>query len=66
MPYLIVGDFNLTEANAISRYIAGSSGKLELLGKNVRDVAQVDELTGVIDDMSSAALSLTFNPNFDL
>lgn len=65
LPYLIDGDFKITESNAISKYIINSSGKVDLLGKTIKDIAYVDEIVGVIDDMSSTALSLAFNPNFD-
>jgi glutathione S-transferase len=37
LPYLIDGDFKLTESAAIARYIILKSGKTELLGKNVQD-----------------------------
>ena len=64
LPYLIDGNFKLTETNAILRYIANSYGHNEVLGKNVKDSAMVDQIIGVLDDMSSVAMNLAFNPNF--
>ena len=37
LPYLIEGDFKLTETKAIIQYIIKKSGNKELLGKNVYD-----------------------------
>lgn len=35
LPYLIDGDFKVTESRAINSYIIKKSGKKELLGKNL-------------------------------
>jgi glutathione S-transferase len=42
LPYLIDGDFKISESSAIHRYIANKSGKTDLLGKNIHDIAKVD------------------------
>lgn len=42
LPYLIDGDYKITESNAISRYIANISGQTDLLGKSIKDIGYVD------------------------
>jgi glutathione S-transferase len=37
LPYLIDGDFKLTESRAINLYVIKKSGKTDLLGKNLKD-----------------------------
>jgi glutathione S-transferase len=39
LPYLIDGEYNLTESSAIQRYVIHKWGKAELLGKNIHDNA---------------------------
>jgi glutathione S-transferase len=41
LPYLIDGDFKLTESAAIAKYIIKRSGKTELLGKTLQDQGKV-------------------------
>ena len=41
LPYLIDGDFKVTESRAIQKYIIRKYGKFELLGKDVKDEARV-------------------------
>ena len=41
LPYLIDGDFKLSESKAINSYIIQRSGNTELLGKNLQDQARV-------------------------
>jgi glutathione S-transferase len=41
LPYLINGDFKLTETAAIVRYIIRKSNKTELLGKTIEDEAKI-------------------------
>ena len=50
VPYLIDGDFKLSESGAIPRYIINKSEKKDLLGKNLQDEARVNELLGVLED----------------
>lgn len=42
LPYLIDGDFKLSESKAINLYIVKKSGKTELLGKTLQDEARVE------------------------
>ncbi len=41
LPYLIDGDFKLTESRAINLYVIMKSGKTDLLGKTIEDKARV-------------------------
>ena len=50
MPYLIDGDFKLTESAAIAKYIIKRSGHNELLGKTVEDEGVVNNIIGVLND----------------
>lgn len=51
IPYLIDGDFKLTESKAVNHYIIRKSGKNELLGKNIKDEALVECVLGVLQDV---------------
>ncbi len=65
LPYLIDGDFNITESSAVERYIINRSGKKELLGKNTRDKALVEELLGVFLDANGETINLFFNKDHE-
>lgn len=54
LPYLIDGDLKLTETSAIQRYIPKRFGKPQLLGKDLKDEAVVNNLIGVFGDVKSA------------
>jgi glutathione S-transferase len=58
LPYLIDGEFTLSESVAIARYVANRSGKTELLGKNFYDSAKVDEIFGVFEDLRTQFFKL--------
>lgn len=63
LPYLIRNDeFKLTESNAIARYICAVSTKKELLGKTEEDVARVDMLLSVLEDIYNPTYALFFSP----
>lgn len=64
LPYLIDGDFKLTESRAINSYIIKKSGKTELLGKNLKDEARVECLIGVFTDVRTALMPLVFDPEW--
>jgi glutathione S-transferase len=64
LPYLIDGDFKLTESSAIAKYIINLSGKTELLGKNVHDQGVIDNILGVINDILKEVRGLYFNPKY--
>ena len=46
LPYLIDGDFKLTESSAIQKYIIRRFGKLQLLGKSIKETALMDMILG--------------------
>lgn len=62
LPYLIDGDFTLTETDAIIRYIIKRADRADLLGKNIKDEARVTQILGVIQDALDAGLETCFCP----
>lgn len=63
LPYLIKGDIRLTESSAIIRFIGGM--KPELLGKTEKDIAHVDMIMSMLDDLYNPTFSLFFSPNYE-
>lgn len=51
LPYLIDGNFKLTESHAVNLYIIRKSGRNELLGTNLNDEAKIRELIGYLEDL---------------
>jgi glutathione S-transferase len=64
LPYLIDGDFKLTESGAINKYIIRRSGHKELLGKTAQDEGTIDNILGVASDIFKEIRTLMFNPNW--
>ena len=64
MPYLIVGDYKLTETSAIAKYIANKSSKKELLGKSEEDQGTVEMILSLLDDLYNPTYALFFSPNY--
>jgi glutathione S-transferase len=64
LPYLIDGDFKITESRAICHYIIKKSGKTDLLGKNIQDEAKVESVIGVVTDLRHALAPLVFDPEW--
>lgn len=64
LPYLIDGDFKLTESRALQIYIIKKSGKTELLGKDIKDEARVECLLGVITDLRHSLAPLAFDKDW--
>jgi hypothetical protein len=58
---LIDGDLKISESDVLPRYVIKKSGKTELLGKDPRDMAMVDNLIYVIMDLWSPISQLFFN-----
>lgn len=65
LPYLIDGDFKLTESEAICRYIIKKYNNGELLGKTLEDQALVDNILGVINDIATTTFQLACNEKFE-
>ncbi len=59
VPYLIDGDFKMTESNAILRYIC-EKYKPELLGETIKEKAYVNMAVGVLADLLSAKAKLMY------
>jgi glutathione S-transferase len=64
LPYLIDGDFKLTESAAILKYIIRRSGNNELLGKNIQDEGVIDNILGVTADILKELWTVLPNPNW--
>lgn len=47
LPYLVDGEFNITESTAIHRYIIKKWGKTELLGKTLQDNAFIESFLSI-------------------
>ena len=62
LPYLIDGDFKITESGAIPYYLIHKSGKTELLGKDFKEQAVVRELEGVLGDIRQAVSKIFWAP----
>ena len=58
LPYLIDGDFKISESSAIIRYLPKRLGKPELLGKNNEDEARVNQILGVIRDIQQSFVGI--------
>lgn len=65
LPYLINGQFKLTEASAIQKYVITKWGNPELLGKNAHDEAQIDSFLSIFEEISGAVTSLFFNKDHE-
>lgn len=65
LPYLIDGDFKLTESAAIAKYVINKSGKTELLGKSLHDQGTLENLIGVLNDGLKELRTLFFNKDYE-
>ena len=53
-PYIIHGDFKLTETGALPFYICKIADRQDLIGKTLQDEARVNQIKGVITDLHLA------------
>lgn len=51
LPYIVDGDVKISESDVLPRYVIKKSGKKELLGKDARDSALIDNVIYAIGDM---------------
>ena len=59
IPYLLDGEFKMTESNAILRYIC-EKYKPELLGETIKEKALVNMAVGVLGDLNFAKSQLAY------
>lgn len=64
LPYIIDGDFKLSESKAVVKYIIDRSGKTELLGKNIQDQARVESIVSVLGDIRQHIGPLFWNKDW--
>lgn len=62
LPYLIDGDFKLTESSAINYWIPIKAQKTELNGKNEYDQVQLHLLLGVLNDVWKGITDIAYGP----
>jgi glutathione S-transferase len=63
LPYLIEGDFRITETSAICTYIIERSARKELLGRNAQERALVLNVVGVIGECLEKLSTIAYSPN---
>lgn len=51
IPFLIDGDFQLTESMGIPRYLCAKHGHAEMYGNGIKDIARHDEIIGIMIDL---------------
>ncbi len=64
LPYLVQGDFRLTESMAIANHVVRVGKREELLGKTGEDRARVEMLLFLLEDLFSLTMNLFFSPNY--
>lgn len=65
MPYLIDGEYSITETEAIQRYICHRWGKKALLGRDIQETARLDAILSIFNEVSGAIKELLFNKNHE-
>lgn len=64
LPYLIDGDWKMSETRAIKYYIANKYGRPELFGKDWKETARLGELEGVYKDVREAISKAFMTPEY--
>ena len=62
LPFIRDGSFFLTESAAVVQYLIAKSGRVELLGKNSKDMAVVRQIQGVFDDIKKDFMTAVQTP----
>ena len=66
LPYLIDGDFKLTESLAVERYIINKSGRAdELLGGTPMAMAKTNQLVNVLVGVFVSIADICFNKEYE-
>ena len=63
LPYLVDGDFVITETEAINQYLAQKAGRLDLMGNDAKETAQYYQVNSVIKDIMDDVMLLMFTKN---
>ncbi len=58
LPYIIDGEVKISESDVLPRYLINKSGKTELLKKNLRDMALVENLIYVVQDLQDIRIPI--------
>ena len=64
LPYLLDGEFRVTEINAIAQYIVKKTGKSELLGKNAEDGGKIHTMIAVVNEAFKGIRDLFWKVDF--
>jgi glutathione S-transferase len=64
LPYLVDGDYHLTESLAIPLYIASKAGNTELFGKIGKDQAIHQMIVGVLQDFNQSLYEVYFSADY--
>ena len=62
IPYLIDGDFILTESGAIPLYLCQRENRRDLLGKDLKDQSRVRQVDGVVRDFFQTIRNAFYTP----
>ncbi|XP_031505747.1 uncharacterized protein LOC116268063 [Nymphaea colorata] len=65
LPYLVDGEYNITESGAIQRYIIDRWGPAELLGKDAKEKAKLESFLSIFTEIAGAAKGLFFNKEWE-
>lgn len=64
LPYLVDGDWKMTESRAIPYYIANKYERPDLFGNDWKELAKLKQFEGVYDDIRQELFKAAFNPEY--